>query len=164
MARRALDWLRQGLAQRIAPLLSHLRRILNALAIYSSRPGILILALALTLTAQILPIIGYWLIGQSAQINAPLRYYFLFFPVGWAIETLPINIGVVEGGLVYLFTRISTVTSEQALVLALSQRVIGLIGSLPGVFVHLSGMHLPKDLSAKGDFFVDGANRDGYSE
>jgi len=156
--------LRRGVAKRFAPIVSHIRRILHALAIYSSRPGILLLALVITLIAQTLPIFGYWLIGQSAQINAPLKYYFLFFPIGWAISTLPINIGVVEGGLVYLFTRISTVTFQQALVLAVCQRVIGLIGSIPGVFVHLSGLHLPKELSLEKDFLVDEANPDGYSE
>jgi glycosyltransferase 2 family protein len=156
--------LRQGVAKRIVPIVSHIRRLLHALAIYSSRPGILLLALVITLIAQTLPIFGYWLIGQSAQINAPLKYYFLFFPIGWAISTLPINIGVVEGGLVYLFTRISTVTFQQALVLAVCQRVIGLMGSIPGVFVHLSGLHLPKEVSLEKDFLVDGANPDGYSE
>ncbi len=155
--------LRQGVAKRLVPFVSQLRRILHALALYSSRPGILLLALVITLIAQTLPIFGYWLIGQSAQINAPLKYYFLFFPIGWAISTLPINIGVVEGGLVYLFTRISTVTFQQALVLAVCQRVIGLIGSIPGVFVHLSGLHLPKELSLEKDFLVDGSNPNGYS-
>jgi uncharacterized protein (TIRG00374 family) len=156
--------LRQGVAKRMAPVVSHIRRILHALAIYSSQPGILLLALVITLVAQTLPIFGYWMIGQSAQIDAPLKYYFLFFPIGWAISTLPINIGVVEGGLVYLFTRISTVTFQQALVLAVCQRVIGLIGSIPGVFVHLSGLHLPKEVSLEKDFLVDGANPNGYSE
>lgn len=156
--------LRQGIAKWIAPVVSRIRRILHALAIYSSRPGILLFSLVLTLIAQTLPIFGYWLIGQSAQIDAPLKYYFLFFPIGWAISTLPINIGVVEGGLVYLFTRISTVTFQQALVLAVCQRVIGLIGSIPGIFVHLSGLHLPKELLIEKDFLVDGANPNGYSE
>ena len=152
---------RRWLARMMDPVVSRFRRILLALMVYGSRPGTLLFALILTLIAQTLPIFGYWMIGHSAQIDAPLKYYFLFFPVGWAISTLPINIGVVEGGLVYLFTRIPTVSFQQALVLAVSQRVIGLIGSVPGIFVHLSGMHLPKELSAQEDFFVDDSTPNG---
>lgn len=147
-----------------SPILSKFRRILHALRIYGSHPGILFLALLMTLIAQTLPIFGYWMIGYSAEIDLPLKYYFLFFPVGWAISTLPINIGIVEGGLVYLFTRIPSVTFQQALVLAVSQRVIGLIGSIPGIFVHLSGLHLPKELSLERDFLVDGPEAIEYSK
>lgn len=150
--------------RRLGPLLSQLRRILHALRIYGSHPGILFVALLVTLIAQTLPIFGYWMIGYSAEISLSLKYYFLFFPVGWAISTLPINIGIVEGGLVYLFTRVPSVPFQQALVLAVSQRVIGLIGSIPGIFVHLSGLHLPKELSFERDFLVDGPEAIEYSK
>jgi glycosyltransferase 2 family protein len=154
---------RNYVIKRSDPVLSRFRRIFHALVLYGSRPGILLIAVIITITAQTLPIFGYWLIGHFAQIDAPLKYYFLFFPVGWAIGVLPINIGVVEGGLVYLFTRIPTVTFQQALVLAVCQRVIGLIGSIPGIFVHLSGLHLPKELSVEEDFFVDESKPDDYT-
>lgn len=155
---------RTRVVRKSGPVVSRICRILHALRIYGSRPDILLPALVMTMVAQTLPIFGYWMIGYSAGIDIPMKYYFLFFPVGWAISTLPINIGVVEGGLVYLFTRIPSVSFQQALVLAVCQRVIGLIGSIPGIFVHLSGLHLPKELSFERDFLVDGSDSNDYSK
>jgi hypothetical protein len=122
-----------------------------------------LLALVITLIAQTLSIFGYWLIGQSAQINAPLKYYFLFFPIGWAISTLPINIGVVEGGLVYL-SRGYHGFSEQALVLAVLSAGNHLIGSIPGVFCPLVGPSSSKEVSLEKDFLVDEPTRTDSNE
>jgi hypothetical protein len=48
-----------------------------------------------------------------------------------------------------MFTQLASVTSEQAVALAVCHRVVWLIASLPGVIIHLAGAHLPKD------FFID---------
>jgi hypothetical protein len=45
-----------------------------------------------------------------------------------------------------MFTKLASVSSEQAVALAVCHRVIWLIGSLPGVVIHLAGAHLPKEL------------------
>jgi len=65
---------------------------------------------------------------------------------------LPISIGgavVVEGSLAYLFIHFAGVEAEAALALALCQRMVWMIASLPGAAIHLMGAHLPKD------FFID---------
>ena len=56
---------------------------------------------------------------------------------------------VVEGSLYYLFTHFAGVGKEQAMAIALCQRAIWMLTSLPGAVIHLVGAHLPKD------FFID---------
>jgi hypothetical protein len=78
----------------------------------------------------------------------------VFFPLSWLVGTLPISIGglgVVEGFLKKAFESVGVVSNKAALV-AICQRLIMLIGSLPGVFVHIFGAHLP---SRTEEFFVD---------
>ena len=66
------------------------------------------------------------------------------------LGALPVSIGgavIVEGGLVFLFVKVAGVSVEAALALAICQRAIILVGSLPGAFVHMVGAHAPKEFS-----------------
>ena len=84
-------------------------------------------------------------------LEVPIKYYFVFFPISWVLGALPISpagAGVLEGGIVFLFTRVPGVTAEQALVLALCQRVMFLLASLPGIAIHIMGAHLPTEQEA----------------
>ena len=97
-------------------------------------------------------IVGMWLIGRGIGVTAPAKYYFIFFPISWLLGALPISVGgagVTELWLKTMFIEVCAVSSEHALALALCQRLVWLLGSLPGVAIHLVGAHLPKD------FFVD---------
>ena len=79
-----------------------------------------------------------------------MKYYFVFFPIAWLLGALPISIGALgiwEGTLKLLFSKVAV--GADVSTLALSHRIIWLFGSLPGVFIHLLGAHLPKD------FFID---------
>ncbi len=81
-------------------------------------------------------------------LEVPIKYYFVFFPISWVLGALPISpagAGVLEGGIVFLFTRVPGVTVEQALVLALCQRAMFLLASLPGIVIHIMGAHLPAE-------------------
>ncbi len=72
--------------------------------------------------------------------------------MAWVFGAIPVSIGgvgVVEGFLVIMFTQFAGVEAEAALALALCQRIVWMITSLPGAAIHLIGAHLPKD------FFVD---------
>ena len=85
-------------------------------------------------------------------IEASIKYYYVFFTLMWVVSALPVSIGgagVMEYGLVYLFTQFAGVDPESALALALCQRIVWMITSLPGAAIHLVGAHLPKD------FFID---------
>jgi glycosyltransferase 2 family protein len=121
-------------------------RILQAIKLYCCSPLILLLAVVLTFICQSLPIYGLYLVGKDIGIPANIRYYFMFFPLSWIIGVIPISVGgagVMELGIKGLFGKVSQVTTEQGLGLALAQRLIWLITSIPGVIIHLTGKHLP---------------------
>ncbi len=101
---------------------------------------------------QIMTITAFWVIGRNLGIEAPLKYYYVCFTLAWVIGAIPVSIGgavVVEGALVYLFKNLANVGIEAALALALCQRIVWLITSLPGAVIHLIGAHLPKDLESE---------------
>ncbi len=129
-----------------------LQKIHSAIHIYCKKKFSLVLAMLLTFCCQGTFILGMWLIGQEMGINVHIKYYFVFFPIAWLLGALPISIGALgiwEGTLKLLFSKVATGFEEQLSALALCHRAIWLIGSLPGVVIHLIGAHLPKD------FFVD---------
>jgi uncharacterized protein (TIRG00374 family) len=129
-----------------------LAKVIEMIRIYYDKKLVIVGALLLTFCCQGLFIIGMILIGFGLGMTAPIKYYFIFFPISWLLGTLPISVGgagIMEWWLKEMFIRICSVPSGQALALALCQRFFWLIGSLPGVVIHLIGAHLPKD------FFVD---------
>ncbi|MCD4831827.1 MAG: flippase-like domain-containing protein [Anaerohalosphaeraceae bacterium] len=118
----------------------------EAFKLYLRRPLAVALAVLLSLGCQGLAIIGFWLVGRNLGIEAHLKYYFMFFPMSWIIGFIPISIGgagVMELGLKGMFARVTTVSALQGLVLGLTQRLMLLIVSVPGVVIHMTGRHLP---------------------
>jgi hypothetical protein len=119
---------------------------------HRDQPAVILYALGLTFCCQGIFIAGLWFAGGSLGVQASLKYYFVFFPVSWLIGTLPVSIGglgFMEKSVESLFTTLAAVPPELAAALALCQRLIMVVGSLPGLIIHLSGAHLPKQ------FFVD---------
>lgn len=132
--------------------LSIFEKLKNALTIYCRNPLAILGVFGLTVFLQILAITGFWFLGVNLGITASIKYYYVFFTLTWVLGSLPISIGgavVVEGSLAYLFIHFAGVQAEAALALALCQRVVWMIASLPGAAIHLMGIHLPKD------FFID---------
>ena len=124
-------------------------RIAKAVKIYCCKPFALLFAIILSFICQALPIFGLWLIGRDLGIQAHIKYYFVFFPLSWIIGVIPISVGgagVVELGLKGLFGKVAEVTASQGLILALAQRLTWLLTSIPGVFIHILGKHLPDEL------------------
>jgi uncharacterized membrane protein YbhN (UPF0104 family) len=129
-------------------------RAKQALVVYCSRPLTMFYSLVLTIIGQSVVIIAFWLLGRNLAIAAGPRYYFVIFPVTWVIGAVPVSIaglGVLEAGIVEMFVRMTAAAAESALALALCQRFIWVIGSLPGGLVHLVGGHLPKEFLVDGD-------------
>ncbi|MDD5327343.1 MAG: lysylphosphatidylglycerol synthase transmembrane domain-containing protein [Phycisphaerae bacterium] len=123
-----------------------------AIRIYLHKVPALFAALLLTFLCQGVAIVGMWLIGREINSSIQFKYYLIFFPGSWLLGALPISVGgtgVMEWWLKVMFVKVCMVSGEQAGALALWQRIIWLIWSLPGAVVHLTGFHLPKD------FFVD---------
>ncbi len=99
-------------------------------------------------------ITGFWFLGRSLGITAGIKYYYVFFTLTWVLGAIPISIGgavVVEGMLIVLFVNIANVAEDSAYALALCQRAVWILASLPGAAIHLFGAHLPKDFSIDCD-------------
>jgi len=134
-----------------------LGRIATAVKLYCCKPFTLFLAIILTFICQSMAILGFWFIGRNLGIEAHIKYYFVFFPISWIIGVIPISVGgagVMELGLKGLFGQVAQVTARQGLILALAQRLIWLITSLPGVVIHLAGKHLPDSEEIKPEIDV----------
>ena len=150
---------RAGLARFLSRLSRHSRQgckmAIEAFLVYYKKPFILLGTAGLTFFFQACVLVMFWRVGKELGIDAPLRCYFVFFPVVWVIGSVPLSlagIGILEGGLIFLFTQYAGVSAEAAAALALSQRAVWIIASLPGLFIHLLGRHLP---GRDCDFSID---------
>ncbi|ARN56948.1 lysylphosphatidylglycerol synthase transmembrane domain-containing protein [Sedimentisphaera salicampi] len=123
-------------------------RLLEAVKVYAGSPFKMFLAIVFTLLIQLCSISGFYLVCSSAGIEADFRYYAAFFPLCWMIGSLPISpggLGVLEVGISAAFSLLPEVSPEQAVTIALCQRLVLLVGSLPGLAIHLSGLHMPAE-------------------
>jgi len=140
-------------------------KVRQSIRIYCHKWPAIVAALLLTFCCQGVTVIAMWLVGTEIGIDVPAKYYFVFFPISWLLGAVPISVGglgIMEGWLKMMFMRVGTISSKNALALALCQRLLFLIVSLPGAVVHLIGAHLPheigEDLISRGkpkDFFID---------
>ncbi|MDD5459226.1 MAG: lysylphosphatidylglycerol synthase transmembrane domain-containing protein [Phycisphaerae bacterium] len=124
----------------------------KAFAVYYNKKMALLGALLLTFACQSIFIIGLWLVGRKIGAGVSFKYYLIFFPISWLIGALPVSIGglgIMEWWLKTAFSQICGVPSTSASALAISQRLLWILASLPGAVIHLFGAHLPKD------FFID---------
>lgn len=127
-------------------------RFKKAVFLYCKKPFTLLAAFGLTVLLQMITITGFWFVGLNLGIEASIKYYYVFFALTWVLGVVPVSIGgavVVEGMLMMLFINFAGVAEDSALALALCQRFVWLLASLPGAAIHLLGAHLPKD------FFID---------
>ncbi len=127
-------------------------KVRQSIRIYCHKWPTIVAALLLTFCCQGITVVAMWLIGRELGIVVHAKYYFIFFPVSWLLGAVPISVGglgIMEGWLKMMFIRVGTISSNNALALALCQRLLFLIVSLPGAVIHLIGAHLPKD------FFID---------
>jgi len=131
-------------------IVSIIRRTRNAFALYCRKPLAILGVFALTVFVQLFTITGFFLLGRNLGIGVSIKYYFVFFTLVWVIGAIPVSIGgavVMEGSLAYLFIHFADVEPEAALALALCQRFVWMLTSLPGAVIHIIGAHLPKDIS-----------------
>ena len=131
---------------------SVLSKVRQSIRIYCHKWPAIVGALLLTFCCQGMTVMAMWLVASEIGIDVPAKYYFIFFPVSWLLGAVPISVGglgIMEGWLKMMFMRVGTMSGKNALALALCQRLIFLIASLPGAAIHLMGAHLPKD------FFID---------
>jgi hypothetical protein len=138
-------------------LCSGWKKLVDAGRLYGRKPFTIFVAFVLTVVLQITTIAGFWFLGRNIGIEASIKYYCVFFALVWVIGTIPVSIagaGVIEGTLVVLFVTLAGVPKADAMALALLQRFVWLLASLPGAVIHLIGAHLPKDFSVDCDSSV----------
>jgi len=126
----------------------------NAIIIYCRNPLTILAVFGLTVFMQLMVITGFWFLGVNLGIEASIKYYYTFFTLVWVLGALPISIGgavVMEGLLAYLFVKFAGVEAEPALALALCQRAVWMLTSLPGAVIHLVGAHLPVEGDNSGE-------------
>ena len=133
------------------------RRLVSAFFVYCKNPGAILMVFALTVCLQLAQITGFWLVGRELGIELDLKYYYTFFTITWVIGAIPVSLGglvVVEGLLISLFMSYGT-DKASATVIALCQRIVWMLASLPGGVVHLLGGHLPREFLVDGDNTVN---------
>ncbi len=124
------------------------RKLRAAAVLYFKRPFTIAAAFCLTVCMQLTTITGFWFVGRSLGIEASVKYFYVFFTLTWVLGTVPVSIGgagVVEGSLYYLFTTFASVAKGPAMGIALCQRAVWMLASLPGAVIHIAGAHLPKE-------------------
>jgi uncharacterized membrane protein YbhN (UPF0104 family) len=134
---------------KLKDILVHLfQQTYKVFLVYVHHPLVLLFGLAISVFMQMLVIFSFWLIGRDLGITAPIQYYFVIFPMMWIIGSLPLSIagiGILEGGLVVLFVQITGANAESVMAMALCQRLAWIIGSMPGMVIHLTGAHRKND-------------------
>ena len=123
-----------------------LKRMRMALVIYFSKPFVMLGVYLLTVLIQMMVITAFWILGVNLQMGVDAKYYFVFFPLTWALGALPISIaglGIMEGALVGLFDKFAGAKEGTAFALAVCQRLIWFLSAFPGFIIHLCGAHLP---------------------
>jgi len=124
----------------------------KSIMIYCKKPSAIFSVFCLTVLMQMIVITGFWILGRNMGIETSLKYYYVFFTLTWVLGAIPVSIGgagVVEAFLVLLFVEIAGTDEAGAWAIALCQRAVWMLASLPGAVIHLLGAHLPKD------FFID---------
>jgi uncharacterized membrane protein YbhN (UPF0104 family) len=132
-----------------------IKKLMDAIVLYCRKPLVIFAVFGLTVCMQIMVITGFWFVGVNMGIDASVKYYYVFFTLTWVVGAIPVSIGgivVIEGSLVVLFTHFAGTEESAAWAIAMLQRAVWMLTSLPGAVIHLFGAHLPKD------FFVDYEN------
>lgn len=133
-------------------------KTVTALKLYLKKPFTIFCAYLLSFLCQAFPILGLYFIGKDIGLDAHIKYYYVLFPVSWMLGAVPVSIGgigIMEGWIKIMFAKVSAANEAKSAVIAICQRIIWLVGSLPGVVIHISGAHLPRREALKEEFFVD---------
>ncbi|MDO8746359.1 MAG: lysylphosphatidylglycerol synthase transmembrane domain-containing protein, partial [Thermodesulfovibrionales bacterium] len=114
---------------------------------YSSQKMVIMKALMLSFTIQILSILSMYIIALGLGQHIYLAYFFIFFPIIVTISTLPISIsgiGVREGAFVVLFG-MAGVKPEMATAMSFAWFLSTASGGLVGLFEYLRLKNNRKD-------------------
>jgi uncharacterized protein (TIRG00374 family) len=149
------SWFRQlisydALISRL-PKAAILKKIDQALLSVKDHKGALAVALALTVTLQLMEVGGLYIAGGALGLTrAKFTHYLAFVPIGYVANAIPVSfggVGLMEGAFLKLFSDAGVATATQGFMLGVLARIIVLAWSLLGA---LSALFPPKhpDVSA----------------
>ena len=76
-------------------LLRLLEKIFDVFAVYNGRPGVLVIALLLSVLLQVNVILHYYLLALSLGIDVPLQAMFIIVPVAIVVMMVPVSINAI---------------------------------------------------------------------
>lgn len=139
-------------ARRVAPRLMGRaaagRWLLSAageMAGYRSRRGVLVAVFGLSLVVQWLRITEVFLLGAGLGIDVGFGYYLVFMPIGLVVFMLPVSVagvGLPQGAMMWLL-RPAGVPDPQSFALSALVVVLGVLGTLPGLYLYLRARGSP---------------------
>ena len=135
------------------PFAKFLRKADNAIRIYRHHTATMLMALLITAVTQWTAIAAVWMLSQSLHFDkVTFIQCLIIMPIVWVIGVaipVPGGLGVIEGLITYLFCLVINpdapgAATDQALALAMLNRVMICTCSIPGALVPIFGGHLPK--------------------
>jgi uncharacterized membrane protein YbhN (UPF0104 family) len=128
-------------------------RLIGAIRIYRRKPGVLLLALAISLAVHGLCAAGIWLIARGLPGPAPsLATNLVAVPLAMVTGVLPLpmsGLGAFEAAIEFFYTRLPSappVSAGKGLVVALGYRVITVTIAIVGMVYYLSSRRQVADL------------------
>jgi glycosyltransferase 2 family protein len=135
------------------PFARFLRKADNAIRIYRHHIPTMLISLLITAVIQWTAIAAVWMLSQSLHFDkVTFVQCLIIMPIVWVIGVaipVPGGLGIIEGLITYLFCLAINPenpgqATEQALALAMLNRIMICTCSLPGALVPVFGGHLPK--------------------
>lgn len=135
------------------PFHKFLVKIDQAIQIYRHQIRVIMLSLLLTALIQGIAIFAVWMLTRALKLDDVTFFdCLIIMPIIWVISAaipVPGGIGIIENGFIYFFMLV--INSENpaaakggAAALALLNRIMICISSLPGALVPVFGGHLPR--------------------
>jgi uncharacterized protein (TIRG00374 family) len=130
------------------PLQTQVNKALDTMEMYRRRPGLILLATAITLPVHGTVVVSAMLAGIAFDLPLPWWYYFVCVPVIVLSGSIPISpqgAGVMEFFAIILTRRLGC-TIGQAFALTMSIRIVQMMWNLTGgYFVVRGGYHAPDE-------------------
>ena len=114
-------------------------RAAGEMARYRTRPHVLAAVFGLSLVVQWLRVTAVFLLGAGLSLDVRFGYYLVFMPIGLVAFMLPISIaglGLPQGVIIWLLRPVG-VPEVQSFALSTLVVVLGLVGTLPGLFLYV---------------------------
>lgn len=111
----------------------------SEMAAYRSRRGVLPAVFGLSLVVQWLRVTEVFLLGAGLGIDVGFGYYLVFMPLGLVVFMLPVSVagvGLPQGAMMWLL-RPAGVPEPQSFALSALVVALGVLGTLPGLYLYL---------------------------